>query len=124
VSRRRRLVSVGVVLATTLLAGCAPLPPQQPVNSLEPLVGRWRGNVQFGGGPYELFYLTVNPDGGIVASWGITTRWGNLSLSGGRARFSLYIWSGNLDYLEGNGQRIIILREDFGMFYAQATPLR
>jgi len=28
------------------------------------------------------------------------TRWGKVTLEGGRARFTFYIWSGNLDYLE------------------------
>jgi len=109
-----------------VLSGCgwALLPPQQPITSVSAIAGTWRGNIQFGRGPYELFYLTINPDGSLVASWGISTRWGKVVLEGQRTRFSLYIWSGDLEYFEGGGQRILTLKEDFGGFYAQVTPLK
>jgi hypothetical protein len=56
-------------------------------------------------------------------SWGSNTRWGTVTVADGRARFAVYIWSGDLQYLEGGGQRMIILRDDFLTFYGQATPL-
>ena len=107
-----------------LLAGCTTFPPPAPISEVGVIAGQWRGTIQFGRGPYEFFYLTVNPDGGIVAWWGSTTRWGHVALGGSRARFALYLWSGDLEYFEGAGRRLITLREDFDGFNAQATPLR
>jgi hypothetical protein len=52
------------------------------------------------------------------------TRWGKVTLEGGRARFSFYIWSGNLDYLEGGGDRVILLKEDFSHWDAIVRPLK
>ena len=125
-TRRLSLALLALVaLGVSAPAGCgwALLPPQQPIISVSAIAGKWRGNIQFGRGPYELFYLTINPDGSLVAWWGITTRWGKLDLEGRRTRFSLYIWSGDLEYFVGGGQRILTLKEDFGGFYAQVTPL-
>jgi len=112
-----------VALGVSVPAACV-LPPQQPIPSVTAIAGKWRGNIQFGRGPYELFYLTINPDGSLVASWGITTRFGKVGLEGRRTRFGLYIWSGDLEYFAGGGQRILTLKEDFGSFYAQVTPLK
>ena len=47
-----------------------------------------------------------------------------VTLEGGRARFSFYIWSGNLDYLEGGGDRVILLKEDFSHWDAIVRPLK
>ncbi len=115
----------GALLAVLLLAGCASaLPPERSVTDLRAIEGRWRGNIKFGLGPYEIFYLTVNPDAAIVASWGATTRWGKITLEKGKVRFDLYIWSGDLYYFEGPGSRVILMKEDFGTWDAQVTPLR
>jgi hypothetical protein len=126
VSRGRRSLlssaAIAVVLAA-LLAGCATLPPAAPIPDIAAIAGQWRGNIQFGHGPYEILYVTINPDGALMASWGITTRWGKVTVASGRARFELYLWSGDLQYLVGPGQRLIIMKDDFLTFYAQAAPL-
>ena len=36
---------------------------------------------------------------------------------------NFYIWSGNLDYLEGGGNRVILLKEDFSHWDAIVRPL-
>lgn len=105
-------------------AGCAPLPPARAVTDLNLLVGRWQGQITFARGPYELFYLTINPDGTLVGTWTAGTRWGRVTLEGGRARFSMYIWSGSLDYLEGGGERVILMKEDFSTWDAIVRPLK
>lgn len=46
-----------------------------------------------------------------------------MTVADGRARFELYLWSGDLQYLVGPGERIIVIKDDFLTFYAQATPL-
>ena len=129
-SRRAAARGAGRVLGAILLvavavvpAGCAPLPPARQVTDINLLVGRWQGQITFSRGPYQLFYLTINPDGTLIASWDGVTRWGKVSLEGARTRFSFYIWSGNLDYLEGGGNRVILLKEDFSQWDAIVRPL-
>lgn len=113
-----------VLLAAAAPAGCAPLPPPRAVTDMNVVAGRWQGQIAFSRGPYQLFYLTINPEGTLVASWDAVTRYGKVTLEGGRARFSVYIWSGNLDYLEGGGERVLLLKEDFGHWDAIVRPLR
>jgi hypothetical protein len=124
IARAILVLLVAALTSATVSGGCATLPPAQPVPDVATIAGKWSGNIQFGRGPYELFYVTINPDGSLVASWGITTRWGKVSVNDGRARFDLYIWSGDLQYLAGDGQRVLIFRETFESFYAQVTPQR
>ncbi|MEX2224428.1 MAG: hypothetical protein WEG40_21800 [Candidatus Rokuibacteriota bacterium] len=111
---------VGIALAT---AGCVSLPPARAVTDINLIAGRWRGQIVFGRGSYQLFYLTINPDGTLVAAWDGVTRWGKVTLEAGRPRFNFYIWSGNLDYLEGGGERVILLKEDFSHWDAVVRPL-
>jgi hypothetical protein len=120
----RRVVGAAfLAVAVVLAGGCATLPPPRPITAAVEIAGQWRGYIQFGRGPLELFYLTLQPDGGLVAAWDGITRWGTVRLEGNRVRFSFYVWSGDLQYFEGDGQRVIILREDFMGFYAHVTPL-
>ena len=129
-SRRAAARRAGRVLGAILLiaaavapAGCTPLPPARQVTDINLLVGRWQGQITFSRGPYQLFYLTINPDGTLIASWDGVTRWGKVTLEGARTRFSFYIWSGNLDYLEGGGNRVILLKDDFSQWDAIVRPL-
>ena len=123
--RRLRALSAALLLAAALApAGCASLPPARAVTDIKLIAGRWQGQIKFGRGGYELFYLTINPDGSLVASWDGVTRYGKVTLERGTARFSLYIWSGTLDYLEGGGDRIILLKENFAAWDAIVRPLR
>jgi hypothetical protein len=120
----RRLALAAVLGAVALgAAGCASLPPARAVTDVSLIAGRWQGQITFGRGPYQLFYLTINPDGTLSGSWDGVTRWGKVTLAGGRARFGMYIWSGTLDYLEGGGERIMLLKEDFGQWDAIVRPL-
>jgi hypothetical protein len=114
---------VPILALSVGFTGCASLPPAQPIPAVSTIAGKWSGSVQFGRGPYELFYLTINPDGSLVAWWGATTRWGKVDVSGKRPRFSLYIWSGDLQYSADGRQRLLVLKEDFDSFYAQVRPL-
>jgi hypothetical protein len=113
-----------MLLATLLVAGCAPLPPARQVGEIGLIEGRWQGQIKFGFGGYQLFYPTIYPDGRLVASWDGVTRYGRVTVGPGPTRFSLYIWSGSLDYLEGGGDRVILMKEDFGAWDAIVRPLR
>ena len=105
-------------------AGCAPLPPARQVTDVNLIAGDWQGQIAFRGGPYQLFYLTIYPDSTLTGRWPGGTRWGQIKLEGGRTRFSLYIWSGTVDYLEGGGDRVLLLKEDFAQWDAIVRPLR
>jgi hypothetical protein len=111
------------LLAAVLLAGCASLPPEKPLSSINEIVGTWRGLVRFGLGPYQFLYVTFNPDSTMVAQWGVNTKWGRVSLLDGRGHFELYIWSGTLYYYEGPEDRVIIMQAVFAEFDAQVRPL-
>lgn len=119
----RALGAVLLVAAVLASAGCAPLPPARQVTDINLIAGRWQGQIAFSRGSYQLFYLTINPDSTLIASWDGVTRWGKVTIEAGRTRFSFYIWSGNLDYLEGAGDRVILLKEDFGHWDAIVRPL-
>ncbi len=119
-----RICSSLLMLALLSVAVCASLPPVRPITDIRQIAGRWQGQIKFGRGSYELFYLTINRDGSLIASWDGITRHGKVTLEGPRTRFSFFIWSGNLDYLGGNGNRVILMKEDFSAWDALVRPLR
>ena len=113
-----------VVLIVVLLAGCASLPPEKPVTSINDIAGQWRGTIRFGLGPFEFVNVTINPDSAMVMQWGSNTRWGRVMAANGRASFDLYGWSGPLYLLEGPEGRVLLMKAAFGAFDAQLTPLK
>ena len=113
-----------VVLIVVLLAGCASLPPERPVTSINDIAGEWRGTIRFGLGPFEFVNVTINPDSTMVMQWGSNTRWGRVMAANGRAGFDLYNWSGPLYLLEGREGRVLLMKAAFGAFDAQLTPLK
>jgi hypothetical protein len=76
-----------VALALMILGGCASARPT-PVNSIEPLVGKWSGTLDQGAGP-QPFYLTINPDASLVATWGINWNNGNITIERGVASYQM-----------------------------------
>ena len=123
IGRARLGLAALQLIAAAAAAGCASLPPARAVTDMNMVAGRWRCQIAFSRSPYELFYLTINPEGTLVAAWDAVTRYGKVTLEGGRARFSIFIWSGSLDYLEGGSERVILLKEDFGHWDAIVRPL-
>ena len=112
-----------VLLSLALLAGCATV-PSISLADVRPLVGKWRGTFTVGYGSPQFYYLTVNPDGSIVATWGMNWQWGNITISGGQARFELsHLTSGTLLYFDGKDGRVITMTPDFGGWYVYVTPL-
>ena len=123
-SRRAALLPLAlVIVAGGLLLGASSV-TGKPIADIHMIEGKWRGQIAFAGGPYEIYYLTINPDGGIVAAWGVNTHWGKVTLNGGKARFSFPTSSGVLYYYEEKDGRVITLRPDFGGWDAQVRPLR
>ena len=112
-----------ILVAAALLLGASNV-TGKPITDIRMIEGKWRGQISFTGGPYEIYYLTINPDGSVVAAWGANTRWGKVTLSGGKARFSFPTESGVLYYYEGKDGRVITLKPDFGGWDAQVRPLK
>jgi hypothetical protein len=120
----RRAGRTALVLLALGLAGCASA-AGQPVTSIDVLEGKWQGTITVGMGAPQFYYLTVNSDATIVATWGPNWQWGNITLSGGRVRFELdHLTSGTILYYEGSDGRSIQMTPDFGGWYVWATPLK
>lgn len=112
-----------MLAAVNLVAGCATV-PSVALTDVRPLVGKWRGTINVGTRPPEFYYLTVNPDASIVATWGVNWQWGTITLSGGQARFELdHLTSGTLLYFDDKDGRVITMTPDFGGWYVYVTPL-
>ena len=117
--------AVRVVLAAFLLAGCASAAPTR-VTSVRELAGNWQGTITQGfNGPQELYYLTIHPDGQMVAKWGPNWQWGKVTVNGGAATFEMSdIASGPLNYYAGPKGRSITMEPTFGGWYVQVTPAK
>ncbi len=80
--------SAAVAVLLVLLTGCASSPPT-PVTSIGPLVGKWAGTVVAERGTQQFFYLTINADQTLVATWGINWSWGRVTLANGQATYQM-----------------------------------
>jgi uncharacterized protein YndB with AHSA1/START domain len=122
----RALRGVFVLAVVALLAGCASGAPPTRLMSIEPLVGKWQGTIAVGMGPPQFYYLTVNPDASIVATWGANWQWGKITVNGTEgARFELdHITTGTLLYSRGPSGKAIQMTPDFGGWYVWITPVK
>jgi uncharacterized protein YndB with AHSA1/START domain len=77
-------------------------------------------------GPPQFYYLTVNPDASIVATWGSNWQWGKITVNGTEgARFELdHITTGTLLYYSGPSGKAIQMTPDFGGWYVWITPVK
>jgi hypothetical protein len=118
--KHARSLGRSMALAVTLLAGCASVPP---VTSIEPLVGKWAGILDRGG-PLTPFYLTVNPDQTIVATWALTWANGRITIADGRATYQMTppILEGTIRYYPGPGKPTIVMDDLFESFHAVVHP--
>src|SRR5262245_39304386 len=112
--------SAVMALTLTLLAGCASVPP---VTSIEPLVGNWAGTLDRGG-PLLPFYLTVNPDQTIVATWRLTWANGRITIANGQATYQMTPppLEGTIRFYQVNGKPTIYMDDFFETFHAVVTP--
>jgi len=111
-----------VAIWLMLLTGCASSPPT-PVTSIDPLVGKWAGTVDQGSGSREFFYLTINADQTLVASWGINWSWGKVTVANGQATYQMTPppYEGTLQFYQGNGKPTLFMKDLFANFYAVVT---
>ena len=115
-----RPAAVAVLLV--LLTGCASSPPT-PVTSIGPLVGNWAGTVVAERGAQQFFYLTINADQTLVATWGINWSWGRVTLANGQATYQMTPppLEGTLRFYQGNGKPTLFMDDLWANFYAVVT---
>jgi hypothetical protein len=116
-----------LLVTLTILAGCASLPAANgaPIINIDQLAGKWAGTINPGhDGFADPFYLTITPDGKLVAGWGVDTSWGTVTIRNGQATFEMQppISEGTIRlYLDG-GRRTLIMDGVLPSFSAQVTP--
>jgi hypothetical protein len=116
-----------LLVTLTILAGCASLPAANgaPIINIDQLAGKWAGTINPGhDGFADPFYLTITPDGRLVAGWGVDTSWGTVTIRNGQATFEMQppISEGTIRlYLDG-GRRTLIMDGVLPSFSAQVTP--
>src|SRR5262245_52560875 len=114
--------SAWMALAVLIVAGCisaSAIPT--PVNGIEPLVGKWSGTLDQGAGP-QPFYLTINPDATLVATWGLNWNNGTITISKGVASYQMSPppREGTFMYYPG-GNPSLFMNDTFFSFKAAMT---
>jgi len=110
-----------------IMTGCASLlsAAGAPIRDLDQIVGKWAGTITPGhNSVVEPFYLTITPDGRLVAEWGVDTSWGTVILRNGRATFEMKppIAQGSIRLYVDGGRRTLVLDGVLPSFLAQVTP--
>jgi len=123
----RRGSRLALLLTLTILTGCASIRSTggAPITDIDQIAGKWMGTINPGYNSFEdPFYLTIMPDGKLVAGWGINTSWGTVTIRNGQATFQMEppIAEGSIRlYLDG-GKRTLIMDAVIPSFTAQVTP--
>jgi hypothetical protein len=118
-----RMRSTALMLTLIVLAGCASATPT-PVSNIDPLVGKWSGTLEQGAGPVP-FYLTINPDATLVATWGINWNNGTITFQKGVASYQMSPppREGTFQYYPSNGKPTLFMNDTFLSFKAVVTKL-
>ena len=113
--------SAAIAVALMILAGCASATPT-PVNSIDPLVGKWSGTLDQGFGP-QPFYLTINPDATLVVTWRISWNYGTITIEKGVASYQMSPppREGTFRYYPINGKPTLFMTDTFFSFQAVVT---
>lgn len=113
--------SAAMALTVMVLVGCASATPT-PVDNIDPLVGRWWGTLDQGLGP-QPFYLTINPDGTFVATWGINWNNGTITFEKGQVSYQMSPppREGTFRYYASNGKPTLFMTDLFFSFQAVVT---
>jgi hypothetical protein len=109
------------------MAGCASLHSAAgaPITDINQIVGKWAGTITPGhDNVREPFYLTITPDGRLVAEWGVDTSWGTVTLRNGQATFEMKppIAQGSIRLYVDGGERTLVMDAVLPSFLAQVTP--
>ena len=118
------VTAVGVC---AIMTSCAFLPSVagEPITDIDQIVGKWAGTITPGHNSVrEPFYLTIMPDGRLVAGWGIDTSWGTVTLRNGQATFAMKppIAQGSIRLYVDSGKCTLVMDAVLPSFLAQVTP--
>ncbi len=113
----------------TIPAGCASLPSASgaPISAIDQIAGKWAGTINPGhNGFVDPFYLTITPDGKLVAGRGANTSSGTVTLRNGQATFEMQprVSEGTIRLYDDGGSRTLIMDGTLPSFTAQVTPQR
>jgi hypothetical protein len=113
--------STAAAVMLMLLTGCASAPPTR-VTTIEPLVGKWAGTLDRGGS-LQPFYLTVNADQTLVATWGLTWSTGRITIANGQATYQMAPppLEGSMRFYQEDGKPTLYMDDLFANFHAVVT---
>ena len=116
---------LGAILA--IMTACASLHSAAgaPITNIDQIVGKWGGTITPGHDSVrEPFYLTITPDGRLVAEWGVDTSWGTVTLRNGQASFEMKppIAQGSIRLYVDSGKRTLVMAAVLPSFLAEVTP--
>jgi len=116
---------LGAILA--IMTGCASLHSAggEPITGIDQIVGKWAGTITPGHDSVrEPFYLTITPDGRLVAEWGVDTSWGTVTLRNGQGTFEMKppIAQGSIRLYVESGKRTLVMAGVVPSFLAEMTP--
>jgi hypothetical protein len=122
-----RLGSALLLAAFTVLVGCASLSSGSgaQITGIGQIAGKWAGTINPGHNGFEdPFYLTITPDGKLVAGWGVNTSWGTVTIRNGQATFEMQppIAEGTIRLYDDGGRRTLFMDGILPSFTAQVTP--
>ncbi len=127
IARRSAYALLGTILA--IMTACASLHSAagDPIADIDQSVGKWAGTITPGHDSVrEPFYLTITPDGRLVAEWGVDTSWGTVTLRNGQAIFEMKppIAQGSIRLYVDSGKRTLVMAGVVPSFLAEMTPQR
>src|SRR5262249_35776963 len=116
---------LGAILA--IMIDCASLRSAAgaPITDINQIIGKWAGTITPGHNSVtEPFYLTITPDGRLVAEWGVDTSWGTVTLRNGQATFEMKppIAQGSIRLYVESGKRTLVMDAVLPSFLSQVTP--
>lgn len=118
-----------LVVAASLVAGCATLPPAKPVQDLKVLSGTWAGTVVTRAIGTHSSTITINDDGtwvAVVPTIQPGTFKGTARVVGGKVQWKSETTgrTGTWTLHEGDGQRVLLVIADDGSSESRYTPKR
>ena len=110
------------------MTGCASLHSAggEAITGIDQIVGRWGARFTPGHDSVrEAFYLTIAPDGRLVAEWGgVDTSWETVTLRNGQTTFEMRppIAQGSIRLYVDSGKRTLVMAAVLPSFLAEVTP--
>jgi hypothetical protein len=107
---------VAVALSMMILSGCATVPLENPVESMQDLKGTWQGTVTGPRGSSDDVTMIIKEDGSFETRGWSGFGGGNLHLIAGRVRWFAARSGGTMTLGEENGRQVLDLDGDSGLW--------